>query len=196
MSEFANFSTLKEICEKLKTIAPSEYADFIEIFEELCNTFCETHSNYELHEFIDFVSDAENGYKQDDENLTIKPDERLIFSTVHGVKGLEFDNVILLNLETRNSGKAENTHFFETEKQDFFVYCNKNALLDGKLQEIFEEQKQAEIDEKWRLLYVAITRAKRNFYYITDNLQNDKIQYNSFFNDFKASQDFKQNNCK
>ena len=196
LNEFASFSTLNEICEKLKTIAPSEYADFIEIFEKLCNDFCETNSNYEFHGFIEFVSDAENGYKQDDENLTIKPEERLIFSTVHGVKGLEFDNVILLNLETRNSVKAENTHFFENNGQESFVFAKNNALLDEKLQEIFEEQKQAEIDEKWRLLYVAITRAKQNFYYITDNLQNDKIQYNSFFNDFKASQDFKQNNCK
>ena len=81
-------------------------------------------------------------------------DERISFKTVHKSKGLECDNVILLNL---NNSKYGFPYKIDNELQ-------KNIIPKDKY--LYEEER--------RLFYVALTRTKNNIYLLVDK-QNPSI---------------------
>jgi DNA helicase II / ATP-dependent DNA helicase PcrA len=83
-------------------------------------------------------------------------DAGVILSTVHGVKGLEFDSVIISGLENNKwSGKKRRNYFYLPELQGLSI----------------GETGEAEQDQR-RLLYVAITRAKESLI-ITSSEKNE-----------------------
>ena len=75
-------------------------------------------------------------------------DERISFKTVHKAKGLESDNVILINLN--NS-----------------IYGFPNRI-DNKLQKKILPKNKYLYEEERRLFYVALTRTKNNIYLLVD----------------------------
>lgn len=81
----------------------------------------------------------------DKENFFVKENERIKFLTVHKAKGLEDDNVIIINLENCNLG-------FPSQIKCPPIY-NHIILKDEYL---FEEER--------RLFYVALTRSKNKTY--------------------------------
>jgi exodeoxyribonuclease V beta subunit len=89
--------------------------------------------------------------------------------TIHKSKGLEFDIVIIpnLNLEAK---EGKNWDFADFRKKE--VGEEKNTYyfslkgLNGEAKKLFEEQQQ---EENERLLYVALTRAKYNAFLFTKN---------------------------
>ena len=81
-------------------------------------------------------------------------DERISFKTVHKSKGLESNNVILLNL---NNGRYGFPNKIENELQRKILPKNKY---------LYEEER--------RLFYVALTRTKNNIYLLVDK-QNPSI---------------------
>lgn len=116
--------------------------NFDDLFEEYIYKLFNCDLTYdELSEQIQLRKDRLNRYERAQSGLAV--------STFHGLKGLEFDSVILLNLD-----------------DDIFP---NYSLIDSKEYEdsIKEEIKEAER----RLFYVAITRARNDitFYYSEDN---------------------------
>ncbi|MFQ3619796.1 MAG: UvrD-helicase domain-containing protein [Spirochaetales bacterium] len=99
------------------------------------------------HPLTEFLKQASLGSAQD--NLLASTD-RLILSTLHGVKGLEFDHVFIAGCE---EGILPFTLFSERKKNSGEVpddTANLGALTDT--------------EEERRLLYVGMTRAKKGLY--------------------------------
>ena len=84
----------------------------------------------------------------------IEYNKNIDFKTVHKAKGLESDNVILLNLNNSNYG-----------------FPNK---IDNKLQRKILPKNKYLYEEERRLFYVALTRTKNNIYLLVDK-QNPSI---------------------
>ena len=83
-------------------------------------------------------------------------DLEIRYITVHGSKGLEEDNVILINLENKVSG-------FPNQKVD-------DPILDF----VISDSDQFEYGEERRLFYVALTRTKNNVYLLAPESETDK----------------------
>lgn len=101
------------------------------------------------------------------ENLTLNsiPELKIKFLSVHQSKGLEADNVILLN--------------FKNDKLGF-----PNQIQDDKiLNLVLTNAEQYRFAEERRLFYVAITRTRNKIFILTDNSKPSL-----FFKEFPASQ--------
>ena len=151
------------IDEKIKAKNISKYEDYLTLLKKIFDVYIEEEGlDYDIRAFIRYV---ENGGYKDKSDNNVK--EGVYFSTIHGVKGLEFDNVILLDLEKKKNTKKDNMmFFFEKEKNSFFYY--QKALIGFDCDELSAKiQKEANKQEMegLRLLYVAITRTKDRFYY-------------------------------
>ena len=94
---------------------------------------------------IDYVLDEELTL---DKDLIYYKDREFSFKTVHKAKGLESDNVILLNLNNSNYG-----------------FPNK---IDNELQKKILPKNKYLYEEERRLFYVALTRTKNNIYLLVD----------------------------
>lgn len=84
--------------------------------------------------------------------------DRVVCSTIHGVKGLEFKYVFLISLSEGHIPTARGLRLCQNE-----------------------EKKAAYIDDERRVLYVAITRAKDHLY-----LYTDKFETSIFLRDIKS----------
>lgn len=82
------------------------------------------------------------------------PDLHIGYITVHKSKGLEEDNVILINLENKRAG-------FPNQIED-----------DSVLDFVINDSDQFEFGEERRLFYVALTRTRNNVYLLAPD--NDK----------------------
>ena len=142
----------------------NSYEDVIKLLQDIHKQFLESGENdLNLRGFIDYV----NGNNYKNKNIEIK--EGIFFSTIHGVKGLEFDNVILLNLEEKEQSDKEKYLFFEknnNDKNGTFLYKKNEIILDKNCKTMYNINKikeKLQLEHK-RLMYVAITRAKTGFY--------------------------------
>lgn len=145
---------------------------------ELIKNFFESHKieyNYDFRGFVRLL-ESENLKKLD--NNKIKTN--VFFSTIHGVKGMEFDSVIIIDVNKFNQKNKdeENTEIKSSSKDKYYFFNNhfwykkgiKKIHKEDKnfqelLQEIENENNQS-ILEKLRLKYVAITRARRRVIFI------------------------------
>jgi DNA helicase-4 len=105
-------------------------------------------NNFDIYNFIpkDDITWLNNGYfklKNYDYNLR--------YLTVHKSKGLESDNVIVINLENKNLG-------FPSQKKSYFL----NQFILKKEDFLYEEER--------RLFYVALTRTKNYCYLLVPYL--------------------------
>lgn len=98
------------------------------------------HRSKSLGETLDYL------YEQND--ISVK---KLIFSTIRGIKGLEFKHVMLISLSDNN---------FPSKR--IIDLCKK------------EEQKEKLIQEERRLVYVACTRALKTLHLFSDSGRENK----------------------
>jgi ATP-dependent helicase/nuclease subunit A len=100
-------------------------------------------------------------------------DERLQIMTIHNAKGLEFDTVILPHLEKKASHDDKQLLLWmerprEEDSTDLII-SPVNAIGDGndKIYDYIKNQQKIKSQyENCRLLYVAVTRAKKNLHLI------------------------------
>lgn len=111
--------------------------------------------------------DAHEDFAEDvDEPLELPSRVRIM--TIHAAKGLEADYVFLLDTNTKRTHQDHTGTLMQWYPQDlgprhltpFYSSARKDPLRD---QLRSEEERIAEF-ERWNLLYVAMTRAKRSFY--------------------------------
>ncbi len=117
-------------------------------------------------------------------------DNAVQLMTIHSAKGLEFDTVILPHLEK----KSANDDSQLLNWMEYPLKNNKHSLILAPIhatvedknpmyQFITRQQKKRADNEVNRLLYVAVTRAKKNLYlYYNVNVNEDEISHasNSF----------------
>lgn len=92
-------------------------------------------------------------------------DSEVQFMTIHKAKGLEFDRVILLGLNQSLQGKNDPLllywqQWFLGDKPLFLLTANSTEHPDALLELLKDKEKAKQAQEKLRLLYVAVTRAK------------------------------------
>ncbi len=103
----------------------------------------------------DEESEVIKPFKQGKNNELIyhkNPDLKIKYITVHKSKGLEEDNVILINLENKRAG-------FPNQIED-------DCVLDF----VINDSDQYEFGEERRLFYVALTRTKNNVYLMAPDI--------------------------
>lgn len=127
-----NYDSLRVILTNLKALSSrcSTLMDFLKRLDEL-----------EL-----LMEDARKVRKKDS----------IILSTIHSSKGLEFDNVFIVDL-------IEN------------IIPTRNSI------EKFDNGSRIELEEERRLMYVALTRAKKNLHLISIQNKNDEPAKSSRF---------------
>ena len=119
-------------------------------------------NNFDIEDYIQNSDDEfKKPFKQSrNENQLIyekNKDLHIEYITVHRSKGLEEDNVILINLENKINGFP-------------------NKISDDPIMDfVINDSDQYEFGEERRLFYVALTRTKNNVYLIVPN--NDKSKF-------------------
>ena len=116
-----------------------------------------------LCEFLEFFRKNNIEVKN---NISSDADVRLL--TIHGSKGLQADTVFLLDFKL-NADKAKLSFLFsdkpDTSGKLFFIKPSEKYAVP-ELQQMIEHELELETRELYRLLYVAMTRAKNNLYII------------------------------
>ena len=120
----------------------------------------------------------------------------VVVATMHGAKGLEWDRVYMVSLNDYDFPSAMEGDRFRAERWyirnslslDAEAIALLNAYIDGKEYEEGEATQEARYDyarERLRLLYVGITRARKELM-ITSNTGRGKNQPAVAFNALKA----------
>ena len=86
--------------------------------------------------FTDMALEPPNTVKDDSFSMNSSDNDRLVLSTVHSAKGLEWNTVFVI------------------------------WTLDGRFPSVHALNKEKELEEELRLMYVAATRAKENLFFI------------------------------
>lgn len=149
ISFFSLFENVLHTTGLAENILSSNYAE--ESFQEikqlhsLARTLEKRDGKITLHSFLSYV---ENAREHNLLKLRSRKDEsaHVILSTVHGVKGLEFDSVFVTGLDSKKWGGKK--------KRELFYLPEFQGLALG-------EEGESEQDER-RLLYVGITRARES----------------------------------
>jgi ATP-dependent helicase/nuclease subunit A len=117
--------------------------------------------------FIDFsrqkVREISIETKEDQDAVSAKDSQRVNLMTVHQSKGLQFEHVILMDIDDASGGRNYSLWSFDEEKKrvSFPIYSKVLGRSVRTLGEIYCQnvRSQREREEAARLLYVALTRA-------------------------------------
>lgn len=171
-----NLNRLKLDFKKISKLSPTEAIDYIKYDLEYRNYLKEYSTKFgytfrSLLQILTYLSLISRGTKNLDEfiarlnhlqNLSRKSSnntEGITLSTIHSAKGLEFDNVYMIDLIDGD-------------------FPSLSSIED------FQNGKEESLEEERRLFYVAMTRAR---YYLSlilvDWIDNSKIEYSRFIED-------------
>lgn len=130
----------------------------IQKFEELALEYSGKYNNYP-NEFLEFLKDKK---LNDEREASVELSENFInLSTIHGAKGLEYPVIIFYD--------SKNSPNYMTEDIEVNGEFGYGLRLDGD-SEIYKkvklENKNLDLEERDRLLYVCVTRAEQEFIFI------------------------------
>jgi exodeoxyribonuclease V beta subunit len=107
----------------------------------------------------DFVSDIDN-YK---EELPYKEFNGITIITIHKSKGLEFNNVIVVDKLTKDTNKGNILFYYEkSELKDIKLKIPKREIIDNEYKLIKQNEEKLIEEDKRNIEYVAFTRAKNS----------------------------------
>lgn len=116
-------------------------------------------SEYSTEEFVQMLRDLRSiGTKSTDAPLDDENDQSIVVSTIHSAKGLEWDHVILADLMGKTGGGNKGLQF---DFRSGLIGLSKGMSNTYASRWVTELNKKAEKEEQMRLLYVALTRAKK-----------------------------------
>lgn len=130
--------------------------DVIEEFLNLVNNF-EQNSIPSVANFLDWFHSTSQEKKR-----TFLENDKVRFSTVHSSKGLQAPFVILADA---TSWDSKLTEMILKDTDDILFYNTSSGISPEKILNLKKEYKKRNLDEYYRLLYVALTRAE-DFVYI------------------------------
>ena len=142
---------LKDYAEILAAASPDKFTSLrISQFEEAARIF-DMSQNRSIDDFLDFVS----AYKIREGAAS----DTIQVMTIHKAKGLDFDMVILPQLENPKGSHIRPLHY--SKDRDVFVLPGKTIRsLDANLQAAHKYTEDEESFENLCKFYVALTRAK------------------------------------
>jgi|GEM_PF-2289784 len=157
----------KVIGDYIKILADSCNAAELEHLEKLLEVayrFDEVSMGVRTQPFIDML---------EDERVSHQNAAKVQVMTIHAAKGLEFDIVVLPELDGNLKGRTSETKFVtknkiaddSTSPVDFVLrYVNEDLqnILPDDYQKVFQYRVQREVEESLSELYVAMTRAIRS----------------------------------
>lgn len=115
------------------------------------------HSNkYDtLKEFVEEIDNYE-------EELPISEFEGVVIMTIHKSKGLEFDNVIVVDRISKKKNNKSNILFYyeDAKLKDIKLKFKNREVIDKEYAFILEKEKDLEKEDDKNVEYVAYTRAK------------------------------------
>ena len=163
LSPYSFFSAVlrnNQTRQKMIAALGNQIIDPLEEFMTICLAYERTQSGT-LHEFIKWFITGGAEVKRDMDAAT---GVRIV--TVHGSKGLEAPVVFLV--DTANVPSTENIVSIPTE-YDFgfpapWIWCASGTTKTLPVIDAFNMLQQSQIAEYYRLLYVAMTRAKDELY--------------------------------
>ncbi len=166
----------KETSEKSKK--------YIEIFKDLARNY-EKNSFRGLHSFLKLVDDIRGGKagefsvksRNSDEKDTVK------FITAHHSKGLEFEYCFISGCsKSMNESDAKSKFLFSGE----FGAVARPVGMAGRVKynspmyrAMIENMFENQVDEEMRILYVALTRARKKLYVTAETSDLDKLLENA-----------------
>ena len=194
--------TLKKACIEMKII-------------DLCRVY---DSNLEIHlwkyfaklqdeeqkpdfNYLKFASDITNPSDLESDSLPSLEEDQLQLMTVHKSKGLEFQHVLIPHLNDTCNFKGDN--FYTLEKASYHLWETSLKLEKASKKHSFvgelaaKKIKQREQEELDRLLYVAMTRAKKSVHLFCSNTpENNSWQKRSACDSWIENKKGKQNKEK
>ena len=98
------------------------------------------------------------------EELPYKELDGVVVLTIHKSKGLEFDNVIVLDRLTKEQNDTSNILFYyeNAKLKDIKLKISNRTLIDNEYKHIVDEEEKLKIEDKKNVEYVAFTRAKNS----------------------------------
>jgi exodeoxyribonuclease V beta subunit len=145
---------------------PSKMIKFImdkyELIDESTLRLLEYSFKYKT--LIDFVYDIDNF----DEELPQKELKGIQILTVHKSKGLEFENVIVLDVlgQNRNSPNELLFDYDSVKLKDIKKYFKGREIVDNEYKEVLEKEKLLEYEDSKNAEYVAFTRPKNSLFIV------------------------------
>ncbi len=121
--------------------------------------------NFRITQFIEEKMNQAQDYEVDGGGTSCKPLEFIQVMTIHQSKGLEFDHVIISQVDQKLVPSDTNRFIIDTSslRWSFSIYDEKGRNTHPLLQKKYKDKKRAEeLLEQDRLLYVAATRAKKS----------------------------------
>lgn len=92
----------------------------------------------------------------------IVPNPAVEIMTIHAAKGLEFDHVLLVDLGRRpRASQGDLIEFVNSQEHGLLLAYDDDSKTDPFYDQLKEINKEKEHAEKKRLLYVAVTRARK-----------------------------------
>ena len=115
------------------------------------------HSNkYDtLKEFVEEIDNYE-------EELPISEFEGIVIMTIHKSKGLEFDNVIVVDRISKKNNKSSNILFYyeDAKLKDIKLKFKNREIVDKEYSFILKKEEELKKEDDKNIEYVAYTRAK------------------------------------
>jgi ATP-dependent helicase/nuclease subunit A len=141
--------------------------------EELLNAALafESQSTPSLQLFIDWFDRGNVDIKRD----PAKPENAVRIMTAHGAKGLEAPVVILADATSDPGFKRKDELDWIVDGATVPLFRPKSAETAGSLADSANHQDARELEEHWRLLYVAMTRAEE-YLFIGGALKPKQLQ--------------------
>ncbi len=141
------------------TSTTNQEIENVKKFEEMILAFEENNSS-SINEFLDFLMLEE---KDDlNEALVLSSKGAVNLMTIHGSKGLEFKSVIFYDCQ--NSPAKDKSSIILNDKFGYGIRTRKDSQAFALVQ---EENFLEYLEERDRLLYVCVTRAKEDFIFIS-----------------------------
>lgn len=179
--KYSNISSLlRDILDKFKIYEkivyldnPQEVFNRIVFLEEKISNL--RNLGFDLIEFINFIDESliEKVDTDFNESSDVSKDAVNIM-TIHRSKGLEFNVCFFLGFSTRfNISELKDKIMFNNERGFIYPYFNEGIKESFYKKLLKSDYKKAEISEKLRLLYVALTRCKEKTYIVMQQFKDE-----------------------
>lgn len=152
-------------------IAKKNLFKFIDIAENFEN---EISSN--LTEFFSYLEDSEIDIEEDDDAVNL--------ITIHKSKGLEFENVIIAEMDKKFNDRSMNSFFEFSDLGLGFKFKDINS----KYYKISKNNAKKVQEEELRMFYVATTRAKKRLILSFVNIDMEKLPKKTYAEIFMNSE--------